>query len=299
MRHAFLGVLNGRSLLALLGLTAVVALTRWLAAWGQGVSVRLPTLSGLAVTLLLPGLLMLLAAAATEAWLARRPGRPSDWWWRIGMVMGACALVLAWRVLSWPDPRAPVYWGYFISRTLLFGSLGAAAYGLLVLSQRDARARADLLQAKVQRDRLRAQQLQAQLSVLNAQIEPHFLFNTLATVKRLIEIQPERGRVMLSRLIAYLRASLPSLRGQDSDLRTELEAVRNYLTLLQMRMGERLRFQIEAETELLSLRLPPLLLVTLVENGGDAWPEPLARRRTGVGARPCRAGRIRAAGGGR
>ena len=90
------------------------------------------------------------------------------------------------------------------------------------------------------------------MSALNAQIEPHFLFNTLANVKRLYETQPERGRNMLVALIAYLRAALPGMRRHESTLAEELELVRHYLAILQMRMGERLSFDISAPPELLS-----------------------------------------------
>ncbi|HEY1090051.1 MAG TPA: histidine kinase, partial [Burkholderiaceae bacterium] len=113
---------------------------------------------------------------------------------------------------------------------------------------------------------LRAQQLEAQVSALNAQIEPHFLFNTLANVKRLYETTPERGRDMLRSLIDYLRAALPSMRRQDSTLDQELSLVRSYLTILQMRMGERLSFSIDADQALLAARMPPMVLPTLVEN---------------------------------
>ena len=99
---------------------------------------------------------------------------------------------------------------------------------------------------------------------LQSRIRPHFLFNTLANVKRLYETHPERGRHMLVALIAYLRAALPGMRRHESTLAEELELVRHYLAILQMRMGERLTFSIEAAPELLSARLPTLVLPTLV-----------------------------------
>jgi LytS/YehU family sensor histidine kinase len=107
---------------------------------------------------------------------------------------------------------------------------------------------------------------QARLSALQAQIEPHFLFNTLANVKRLYETAPMRGREMLASLIDYLRAALPSMRQSGSSLRRELELARAFLTILQMRMGERLAFTIDAADELLDAEVPPLVLGTLLEN---------------------------------
>lgn len=265
-RQAFFGVLNLRALLAVLGLSALVALTRLLIWWGDGQVRTLPSLGTLGQMVLLPVLVLLLVAASIEAWLARRPARRSDWVWRMALLVLACGALMALRLWVLHAQGDPIYWGYLFSRTALFSLLGGAAYALLILGQRHAAARRQLLGAQGLRDRLRTQQLEARLLALNAQIEPHFLFNTLATAKRLVETQPERGRQMLGRLSAYLRASLPTLRGQDSDLRQELEGVRNYLELLQMRMGTRLRFEIEADPDLLDLRLPPLVLATLVEN---------------------------------
>jgi LytS/YehU family sensor histidine kinase len=108
--------------------------------------------------------------------------------------------------------------------------------------------------------------VEARLCALQAQIEPHFLFNTLANVKRLYETAPSRGREMLSSLINYLRAALPTMREPGSTLAREIELVRSFLTILQMRMGERLQFSVEAPVELSDVRVPPMVLPTLVEN---------------------------------
>ncbi len=120
-----------------------------------------------------------------------------------------------------------------------------------------------------QRRRRQALQLQAteaQLLRLQAQIEPHFLFNSLAAVQSLIKPAPDRALEMLEHFTDYLRASLATLREDSCPLGTELQAVRSYLALMQIRMGERLRFSVEADPEAESLRLPPLLLQPLVEN---------------------------------
>ncbi|MGE5162278.1 MAG: sensor histidine kinase, partial [Betaproteobacteria bacterium] len=116
------------------------------------------------------------------------------------------------------------------------------------------------------RETLQAQMVEARLSALQAQIEPHFLFNTLANVKRLYETVPHQGREMLSSLISYLRAALPSMRQSGSTLGRELELARSFLTILKMRMGDRLDFSIEAEPALDDAQVPPMVLPTLVEN---------------------------------
>jgi LytS/YehU family sensor histidine kinase len=108
--------------------------------------------------------------------------------------------------------------------------------------------------------------MEAHLSALQAQIEPHFLFNTLANVKRLYETVPTQGREMLASLINYLRAALPSMRQSGSTLERELELARSFLTILKMRMRERLDFSIENDSSLGGARVPPMVLPTLVEN---------------------------------
>ena len=107
---------------------------------------------------------------------------------------------------------------------------------------------------------------EAQLRLLQAQIEPHFLFNTLANVESLLDHDLPKARQMLSAFTDYLRASLGALRQQESPLAQELELARSYLLLLQARMDERLRFSIEAEPAAERVAVPPLLLQPLVEN---------------------------------
>ena len=119
---------------------------------------------------------------------------------------------------------------------------------------------------RLQRYALQAQAAEAQLRLLHAQIEPHFLFNTLATIETLLEADPARGRAMLEAFSDHLRSSLAQLRGPETTLGAELEMVGNYLRLLQIRMGKRLAFSIDADLEARAARLPPLLLQPLVEN---------------------------------
>ncbi|HET7526939.1 MAG TPA: histidine kinase [Burkholderiaceae bacterium] len=148
----------------------------------------------------------------------------------------------------------------------------ALAFGLLVtlgalVRERDALARSQALQFEVERGRLERQALDARLAVLTAQIEPHFLFNTLANVQALVDSgSPQAGPVLKS-LIAYLRAAMPKLQeGGLSALRDELELVRAYLDLMQLRMPDRLQVRHDVDPALLAVRFPPMLLLTLVEN---------------------------------
>ena len=110
--------------------------------------------------------------------------------------------------------------------------------------------------------------------VMRAQVEPHFLFNTLAHVQALQEIDPPQAGVMLERLISYLRAAMPTMRETTSTLGREIEVVRAYLDLLKIRMGDRLRSVINVPVELNHIALPPTMIATLVENAIKHGLEP-------------------------
>ena len=127
---------------------------------------------------------------------------------------------------------------------------------------------------RLRQDTLLHQATEARLRLLQAQIEPHFLFNTLANVHSLMERDTPRAKHMLETFTDYLRASLVQLRHTDSTLAVELDMVRSYLTLLQIRMEERLYFEIDASAEALVATLPTLLLQPLVENAIEHGLEP-------------------------
>ncbi|MEG1326612.1 MAG: histidine kinase, partial [Janthinobacterium sp.] len=121
------------------------------------------------------------------------------------------------------------------------------------------------------RSRLRQQQLQtevtdARLRLLQGQIEPHLLFNTLANIQSLMDYDPPRAKRMLETFSGYLRASLTQLRQGDSSVDAELDMASQYLCLLQIRMDERLRFRIDASAEARLACMPALMLQPLVEN---------------------------------
>lgn len=116
---------------------------------------------------------------------------------------------------------------------------------------------------------------EARLQALQAQVEPHFLYNTLANVQALTEVDPPAANQMVGHLIQYLRASLPKMRENTSTVGQELELVRAYLNILQMRMGGRLEFSIAAPDDLLAKSFPPMMLPSLVENAIKHGLEPL------------------------
>lgn len=141
------------------------------------------------------------------------------------------------------------------------------------------RSRISELQAEQEREKARTaaierQAMQAQLQLLQAQIEPHMLFNTLANLQGLIAIDPDRAQHMLTQFIHYLRASLNSSRVEKTTLKHEFELMNAYLELLAIRMGKRLRYSSDLPSALEKLEIAPMLIQPLVENAIKHGIEP-------------------------
>ena len=118
------------------------------------------------------------------------------------------------------------------------------------------------------------QAAEQQLKLLESQLEPHMLFNTLANLRALIGVDAERAQAMLDRLIAFLRASLAGSRQRVHPLAAEFERLRDYIALMQVRMGDRLAVAFDLPAELAAAEVPPLLLQPLVENSVKHGLEP-------------------------
>ncbi|WP_309491329.1 sensor histidine kinase [Trinickia mobilis] len=144
--------------------------------------------------------------------------------------------------------------------------VAAACISLFSLFYQSTQMRAALETERREAAELRQSETAARLALLQAQIEPHFLFNTLANVQSLIERDPARACAMLDSLNHYLRASLGRTRKPVSALAEELELVDALLHIASMRLGDRLRYRISVPDALRQLALPPLLLQPLVEN---------------------------------
>src|SRR4029453_13771193 len=110
------------------------------------------------------------------------------------------------------------------------------------------------------------QALDARLHLLQAQVAPHFLFNTLANVQALVDAGSPHASRVLRTLIQYLRAAVPLRRGPAPPIEPELQLVRPYLELMQMRMPDRLQYAMNVDASVLHLRCPPTTVLTLVEN---------------------------------
>jgi signal transduction histidine kinase len=148
-------------------------------------------------------------------------------------------------------------------RYSLFGLLIGSAW-LYVRAEADHVA--SLQQCAVDSARMDEQTAEARLLMLEAQIEPHFLFNTLANVKRLYDTDQASGARMLRNLKDYLAIALPQMRETRTTLAREVDHATAYLGIQQVRMGRRLTFGIDLPEELRNARMPSLMLLTLVEN---------------------------------
>ncbi len=168
---------------------------------------------------------------------------------------------------DWSDPRAWVS----VVIGLFFGGIGGITH---FLSARIAKLDAEVKQHQLIRSETEKRELEAQLKLLQAQIEPHFLFNTLANVGSLIEADPALAKKLLERLNDWLRVALARARSETATLGDELDMLENYLQILKVRFGERLRWQIDAEDAVRNAPFPPMLLQPLVENAVRHGIEP-------------------------
>lgn len=217
-------------------------------------------------------LLALLAFSAAGQWPRRLPGWVARWLVQVLLValMVPLGTLLVYLVSVGGDIGT-----LLASEGRLLGFFWIAGSGLLIgpllamgalYRQRDAEARSQALHFELERSELERRALDARLRLLQAQIEPHFLFNTLANVRALVETGSPQAGPVLGSLIAYLRAAVPRLQDQVASLGDELALVRAYLELMHLRMPDRLQYRLTVPAEMHDLRFPPMALLTLVEN---------------------------------
>ncbi len=180
------------------------------------------------------------------------------------------ALLLGWRVRSISEVFAN--W----SSGMLMFTLMAIIIATILFTNRERLINAEASAAReaARAEAVARQALQAQLQLLQAQIEPHMLFNTLANLQGLIALDPARAQQMLDQLIVYLRATLSSSRAEVTTLAQEFALMEAYLGLMSVRMGERLAFALELPAELRGAHIPPMLLQPLIENAITHGLEP-------------------------
>ncbi|MDE2417656.1 MAG: histidine kinase, partial [Burkholderiales bacterium] len=137
-----------------------------------------------------------------------------------------------------------------------------------------AASRAQLAKARERAEAAQRHAAESRLRLLESQLEPHMLFNTLANLRALIGVDPARAQTMLDYLIAYLRATLSASRTGSHTLAQEFDRLRDYLELMAVRMGPRLHYTLELPDTLRQISVPPLLLQPLVENSIQHGLEP-------------------------
>jgi LytS/YehU family sensor histidine kinase len=155
---------------------------------------------------------------------------------------------------------------YVLGEIVRWTILGGVVAFIHEMQRRHEAAAAELHQVELDGLALERRRAEARVQLMQAQIEPHFLFNTLATVKRLHRTEPESGTRLLDSLVQYLRGALPRLREDDTTLGDEIDLAASYLEILRLRMGDRLRYSVEAGRAERDLPFPPMMLITLVEN---------------------------------
>jgi signal transduction histidine kinase len=137
---------------------------------------------------------------------------------------------------------------------------------ILFWREREARAQAQYEHERLRAERVEREAILANLRALQAQIEPHFLFNTLANATSLVDSDAPKAKRMLESFIRFLRASLAATRAESTTLGAESELIAAYLDVLQVRMGARLRYTVDVAPELRGWSLAPMLLQPVVEN---------------------------------
>ena len=221
----------------------------------------------------------------------------------IGLSICTCVLIAH----LFFDNTGPLFKAILVAAALIIGSLGGSYLGSVVselspnilfekhgliqllflgvmfgsiityfFSSREqiAESQAQIQEEKIKRLTSEKKAAEANLKLLQAQIEPHFLFNTLSNVLSLLDTNPQKGKSMLVDFIQYLRASLSKIRDEQATLGQEMDMIRAYLSIFKVRMGDRLNYKIDLPQHLSAIFFPPMLIQPLVENAIKHGLEP-------------------------
>jgi hypothetical protein len=230
------------------------------------------SVASLLVRMVALGLIALLVFGVFERWPGRLPPWLARWALQVAAIAVAMPLATFAIYMISTEAGAPRFWQDqdrlegFMALTFLTTLVAPWAALAALVRQKDAMARHQALAFELERSELERQALDARLRLLQAQVAPHFLFNTLANVQSLVDTGSPQAPAVLRSLIAYLRAAVPLLNEPAATLGRELELVRAYLELMHMRMPDRLQFALHVDDAALPLRCPPTTLLTLVEN---------------------------------
>ncbi|TMQ05948.1 MAG: sensor histidine kinase [Deltaproteobacteria bacterium] len=261
--RGFARILGARRVRVTLGGCLVASLILW-----HNAKTSYPLLIG---RLMFVGMIELLVFGLFERWPARLPRWLARWALQVVGVAVAVplAVFLAYVVTSLGDPP------FWHDKERMAGYANMASFSLILapwiavsarVQQINGAARSQALAFELERSELERKALDARLRLLQAQVEPHFLFNTLANVRELVDSGSPQASTVLGSLIAYLRAAVPRLHEPATTLGQELELVRAYLEVMHMRMPDRMAYALHVDEATLTLHCPPMTLLTLVEN---------------------------------
>ncbi len=194
----------------------------------------------------------------------------------IAMATGAIVGHLLGSVFSGRNPFIALYQrpGHVVQAILMAVLFGTIITHFFFSREKISATEALVQEEKIKRLTVEKKAAETHLRLLQAQIEPHFLFNTLSNILSLLETDPEKGKSMLVDLNRYLRTSLTKTRTDITTLGQELEMIKAYLNIYKIRMGNRLRYKVDLPDRLKELPFPPMLVQPLVENAIKHGLEP-------------------------
>lgn len=185
-------------------------------------------------------------------------------------LMSTFGVFLGFAIVAWAFEEGSLAWmlqpRWIASLAVSSAIISIVIAMIFFAREKHARAERQLASERLRVERIEREAALATLRALQAQIEPHFLFNTLANVASLIDPDPATAKRMLESFIRFLRASLAATRRETTTLAEEAELITAYLQVLQVRMGSRLAFRIDVAPDVAAFALPPMLLQPVVEN---------------------------------
>jgi hypothetical protein len=245
-----------------------VALTIAVTVWLLLLTHRRTSPTSMLFRLIILAVLATMAFAVFEVWPRRLPPWCQRWVLQVVAVGASIPIATSAMYVPFTPIGAPPFLEDNDWLLVTFAAMLVAPWMALtaIVRQKEAFARHQTLAFALERSELERQALDARLHLLQAQVAPHFLFNTLANVQALVDAGSPHASVVLRSLTAYLRAAVPLLHESAATIERELQLVRPYLELMQMRMPDRLQYVMNVDPAALKVRCPPTTLLTLVEN---------------------------------
>lgn len=240
---------------------SLIFLPGWKASWAV-----------LFVRLVFVGTVQLLVFGLFERWPKKLPGWLARW---VLQVVGVAVVVpfataIAYSLTTIGDATPWMHDEDRMGGFAMISGLGILLTPWIAMSALyrhiSGQAQRQALAFELERSEFERQALDARMRLLQAQVEPHFLFNTLANVRELVDSGSAQASAVLGSLIAYLRAAVPRLHEQATTMAQEIDLVRAYLEVMHMRMPDRMQFALHVDDAALALNCPPMTLLTLVEN---------------------------------